>query len=118
MGGGGGLTSLLFFGVMAAILLQVVQGVLSSRSGGALADSSSGGDAGDRVTVVKVQVGLLGSARQLQRDLERIAGRADTSSPAGLHYVLQGGLLRGRDAEEGREGRVPIKQHQVHLGSE
>lgn len=43
-----------------------------------------------RVTVAKLQVGLLGSARQLQRDLERIADKADTDSPAGLHYILQG----------------------------
>ena len=38
----------------------------------------------------KLQVGLLGSARGLQKDLERIAGRADTNTPDGLHYVLQG----------------------------
>lgn len=44
------------------------------------------------MTVAKLQVGLLGSARQLQRDLDRIAGRADTNTPSGLHYVLQGGL--------------------------
>lgn len=37
-----------------------------------------------------LQVGLLGSARELQRDLERIAARADSDSPAGLHYILQG----------------------------
>lgn len=43
-----------------------------------------------RATVAKLQVGLLGSARSLQRDLERIAGRADTNTPDGLHYVLQG----------------------------
>lgn len=38
----------------------------------------------------KLQVGLLGSARGLQKDLEKIAGRADTNTPDGLHYVLQG----------------------------
>lgn len=43
-----------------------------------------------RVSVAKVQVGLLGSARGLQRDLERIAKRSDTSSSEGLAYVLQG----------------------------
>ena len=43
-----------------------------------------------QATVAKLQVGLLGSARSLQRDLERIAGRADTNTPDGLHYVLQG----------------------------
>ena len=43
-----------------------------------------------RVSVAKVQVGLLGSARVLQRDLERIAKRADTNSSEGLTFVLQG----------------------------
>ena len=42
------------------------------------------------MTVAKLQVGLLGSARQLQKDLDRIAGKANTNSPTGLHYILQG----------------------------
>ena len=46
--------------------------------------------AGERVAVAKVQVGLLGSARSLQRQLDRLASRADTTTPSGLHYVLQG----------------------------
>ena len=50
------------------------------------ANAAGGGEA----TVCKLQVGLLGSARGLQKDLERIAGRADTNTPDGLHYVLQG----------------------------
>ena len=37
-----------------------------------------------------MQVGLLGSARKLQKDLERLADRADTSTVEGLHYILQG----------------------------
>lgn len=36
------------------------------------------------------QVGLLGMARSLQQDLNRIAERADTSTPEGLSYVLTG----------------------------
>ena len=40
-----------------------------------------------------VQVGLLGSARDLQRDLDRIATRADTNSADGLHYVLEETVL-------------------------
>jgi uncharacterized membrane protein len=43
--------------------------------------------------VAKVQVGLLASGRELQRDLERIAAKADTSTPSGLHYVLQETVL-------------------------
>lgn len=48
---------------------------------------------GGQATVCRLQVGLLGSARGLQKDLERIAGRADTNTPDGLHFVLQGKLL-------------------------
>ncbi|MCI04114.1 hypothetical protein A2U01_0025158, partial [Trifolium medium] len=33
-------------------------------------------------------VGLLGMGRSLQRDLNRIAEVADTSSPEGLSYIL------------------------------
>jgi uncharacterized membrane protein len=35
-----------------------------------------------------VQVALLGSARELQKDLERYADSADTSTEEGLHYIL------------------------------
>eukprot|EP00897_Mesotaenium_endlicherianum_P003477 jgi/Mesen1/3157/ME000184S02224 len=44
--------------------------------------------ASTRTSVVRLQVGLLGLARTLQRDLERIADRADTSTPEGLQYIL------------------------------
>ena len=40
------------------------------------------------MSVVKMQVGLLGSARELQRDLNRMANNLDTSTPQGLHYLL------------------------------
>ena len=46
-----------------------------------------------RPIIPPTQVGLMGSARELQRDLERIAARADTDSPTGLHYILQGALV-------------------------
>jgi uncharacterized membrane protein len=39
---------------------------------------------------MEIQVGLLGMARTLQRDLDRIAQRADTTTEEGLHYVLTG----------------------------
>jgi uncharacterized membrane protein len=57
-----------------------------------------GGDSGmrlgaDRIAVVKIQIGLLGLARQLQLDLEDIAEAADTSSTEGLHYVLEETVL-------------------------
>lgn len=37
-----------------------------------------------------MQVGLLGMARTLQRDLDKIAEDADTTTPEGLHYILTG----------------------------
>ena len=86
-GGGGGFTSILFWGVFAVIMVQVVRGVLGQGGYTEQLDSA------DVLSVAKVQVGLLGSARELQRDLERIAGRADTSSSRGLHYVLQETVL-------------------------
>ena len=49
------------------------------------------------VTVSKLQVGLLGDARRLQKQLDRIAGRADTNTPSGLHYILQGLCIRLRE---------------------
>ena len=45
---------------------------------------------GEKVSVAKLQVALLGSARSLQRQLDRLADRADTTTPEGLHFVLQG----------------------------
>lgn len=47
----------------------------------------------ERASVCKVQVGLLGLARSLQSDLDSIARRVDTSTPSGLHYLLQGRFL-------------------------
>ena len=48
---------------------------------------------GDAIAVVKVQIGLLGMARDLQLDLEKIADKADTSTTEGLHYVLEETVL-------------------------
>lgn len=39
-----------------------------------------------------LKVGLLGLGRSLQKDLNRIAETADTSTSQGLHYVLTGNL--------------------------
>lgn len=83
--GGGGLGSLLFWGVFAVIMLQVFRGVMNQDG------QIEGGY--DRLSVAKVQVGLLSNARDLQRDLERIASRADTNTSRGLHFVLQETVL-------------------------
>ncbi|KAI4372584.1 hypothetical protein MLD38_010797 [Melastoma candidum] len=61
----------------------VVSGFLSDKTedGGLLT-------ATEKTSVLKLQVGLLGMGRSLQKDLNRIAELADTSSPEGLRYVL------------------------------
>jgi uncharacterized membrane protein len=46
--------------------------------------------ANDLRFVVTIQVGLLGMGRTLQRDLDKIAGEADTTTAEGLHNVLTG----------------------------
>ncbi|KAL0053992.1 hypothetical protein WJX82_002046 [Trebouxia sp. C0006] len=83
--GGSGFITILVVVAALFIASQVASNVFGNGDDG---DSGSG-----RSTVCKLQVGLLGSARSLQRDLERIAGRADTNTPDGLHYVLQETVL-------------------------
>lgn len=46
-------------------------------------------DYDDTSSVIRLQLGLLGNARELQTDLDRIADSADTSTNSGLHYILE-----------------------------
>ncbi|CAN6298171.1 unnamed protein product [Urochloa humidicola] len=58
---------------------------------GFLSDSPGNGSVlteTQRTTVLKLQVGLLGMARSFQKELDQIAEKADTSTLAGLSYVL------------------------------
>lgn len=41
---------------------------------------------------MEIQVGLLGLARTLQQDLDRIAEDADTTTTKGLHNILTGNV--------------------------
>lgn len=75
------------FLVMAA---SAASGVLR---GGAGEDNEDGYAGAARPTLTRVQVGLLSVARGLKADLDRIAERADTSGPRGLHAMLQEVLL-------------------------
>ncbi|KAH7280035.1 hypothetical protein KP509_37G049500 [Ceratopteris richardii] len=77
--GGGSSFLLLLFGFFAFFL---VSGFLTDRRDSSLFTSTR------KTSVLKLQVGLLGMARSLQQDLDRIAERADTSTPDGLHYIL------------------------------
>ncbi|MBE9180740.1 DUF1517 domain-containing protein [Oculatella sp. LEGE 06141] len=81
-GGFGGLFSILLFLSVAGFLVRSFR----SATGG---DSLGYGTSSPNVSVAKVQVGLLSSARSLQQDLDRIATTADTGSTEGLTQVLQ-----------------------------
>ncbi|XP_050382242.1 uncharacterized protein LOC126799155 [Argentina anserina] len=80
VGVGAGSSFFLILTGFAAFVL--VSGFLSDRSEGSVLTAT------EKTTVMKLQVGLLGLARDLQRDLDRIADTADTSTPEGLSYVV------------------------------
>ncbi len=88
-GFGGGL-----FGFL--VLMAIVGVVLNAIRGGGGGPSLPAGGRDDYPTAVdgpvaiaQLQLGLLASARDVQADLRRLAGSADTSNSAGLQQVLQ-----------------------------
>ncbi|GMN25378.1 hypothetical protein TIFTF001_000909 [Ficus carica] len=78
---GVGAGSSLFLILMGFAAFVLVSGFLSDRSEDSVLTAT------EKTSVLKVQVGLLGMGRALQRDLNRIAETADTSTPAGLSYI-------------------------------
>eukprot|EP00854_Cymbomonas_tetramitiformis_P002026 gene2026-2717_t len=78
--------------LMAAFVAVVALGMFQNLFGGGSEREDDGAgyyDGDDEgMSVIRVQVGLLGIARDLQLDLERIAERADTDTEEGLHYIL------------------------------
>jgi uncharacterized membrane protein len=93
-GGGGGF--LIVAVVLAFILLPIVfsyvQGGSRQLDGPAAAGSQSE-LLNDIVTVTRLQVALLAGARELQRDLDRIALSADLNTSAGLTAQLRETVL-------------------------
>lgn len=81
-GVGVGAGSGVFLIMMGFAAFVLVSGFLSDRSGDSVLTAT------EKTSVIKLQVGLLGMARSLQRDLNRIAEVADTSTPEGLSFVL------------------------------
>ncbi|KAI5067214.1 hypothetical protein GOP47_0017742 [Adiantum capillus-veneris] len=77
--GGGSSFLVLLLGFLAFFFIS---GFLTDRRESTLFTSTR------KTSVLKLQVGLLGMARSLQQDLDRIAERADTSTPTGLHHIL------------------------------
>ena len=92
--GGGGLFGFLVLMAVVGLLVNALRG----GGGPALPAGMRGGDL-DRpqvdgpVAVAQLQVGLLASARELQRDLRNLAGQADTRTNSGLQRVLQESTL-------------------------
>lgn len=90
-GGGGLLTTLLLVGLVGFIAVKAARAFAASRGGAAgYADDEA---YGDDVTVCRLQVGLLGVAKELKADLDAIAASANTNSPEGLHLMLQETVL-------------------------
>ncbi|WP_439638022.1 DUF1517 domain-containing protein [Spirulina sp.] len=97
MGGGFGFPFLIpFFGFGGGFggLFTIVIGLaLVNFIVNAFRNSGFGGEEGDRtpskVSVAKVQVGLLGSAQGLKTELEQLAQNADTGTANGRANVLQ-----------------------------
>ncbi|XP_071739210.1 FLUCTUATING-LIGHT-ACCLIMATION protein 1, chloroplastic-like [Rutidosis leptorrhynchoides] len=66
-----------------AICLVMVIGYISGSSDSDTVKGTS------KTSLLKLQVGLLGTGRSLQKDLNRLAESADTSTSQGLSFVLQ-----------------------------
>ena len=79
-GGGGGLFTILLLVIVAGAIMQAFRG----RGNGA---GITGMDS--KVSVAKIQVGLLSSARSLQQELTHLALESDTSSVEGLATVTR-----------------------------
>ncbi|MGK7888289.1 MAG: DUF1517 domain-containing protein [Leptolyngbyaceae cyanobacterium] len=88
-GGFGGLFTILIFIAIANFLVNTVRNIGGE---GALAGGEASGP-NPKVTLAKVQVGLLANAKFLQADLNRMAQTADTGEAAGLAQVLQEATL-------------------------
>jgi uncharacterized membrane protein len=84
-GGFGGLFTVLIFIAIANFLVQSIR---RAGDGGDLTGYSN-----PKVSVARVQVGLLANARELQKQLNELAHNADTGSAAGRAQVLQESTL-------------------------
>ncbi|MEA5469939.1 DUF1517 domain-containing protein [Spirulina sp. 06S082] len=83
-GGGGSLFTLLIFIAIGSFLVNTLR-----NSGMSLAGNNEGISSNTKISVGKVQVGLLAEARSLKADLDRLGRSADTGTSAGRAKVLQ-----------------------------
>ena len=87
-GGFGGLFTILIFIGIANFLVRSFRNATSGDEYG-----YGGTVASPKLTVARLQIGLLADARELQADLNRVAQTANTGSSAGLTQVLQEATL-------------------------
>ena len=88
--GKGGSSEITLASVLPLLLFAGVVGYgIYSASGDRALINLGGGDSEKGYSVAQVQIGLLGSARLVQRDLDKIADSADTSSRNGLYALMQ-----------------------------
>ena len=88
--GKGGSSEITMASVLPLLLFAGVVGYgIYSASGDRALINLGGGDSEKGYSVAQVQIGLLGSARLVQRDLDKIADSADTSSRNGLYALMQ-----------------------------
>ena len=114
--GGGGLFGFLILMAIVGMLVNAVRG--AGSGGGPRLPQDDGGygaiSADGPVSIAQIQLGMLATARDVQEDLRRMAGTADTSSPEGLQRVLQEttlALLRRPDLwvyANGEVGQIPF----------
>ena len=84
--GGGGLFGFLILMSIAGVLVNAVRGTNTST----ITRSSDFPERKEGpITLIQLQLGLLASAKDIQKDLRKIAASADTSNSRGLQHVLQ-----------------------------
>jgi len=86
--GGGGLFTLLIFLAIAGFLVQTFRRFREEGSEGTVYSNPN-----PNISIARLQVGLLASARSLQADLNKMAQTADTGSASGRVQVLQEATL-------------------------
>ena len=84
--GGGGLFGFLILMSIAGVIVNSIRGGNAPRIGTSTEITQS---AQQPVTLIQLQIGLLATAKELQKDLRELAASANTSTPSGLQLVLQ-----------------------------